>query len=176
MAKYAYSWSGNIDAFEGVSGTQLTGSPPPADQEVKTATVRIRMRVHTDGVDSQITVLVYNGSSYMYAETALIPVAVEDDGSYRAILTFEAKLKASEGSLTEWFSGQTNLIIDSIGTGLITGGIAELLEVTITAETASNAMVQFFDGENWLPCAVKMWNGTSWEDQSAKYYDGDRWL
>lgn len=176
MAKYAYSWSGNIDAFEGVSGTRLTGSPPPAGQEVKSASVRIRIRVHTNGVDSQTTILVYNGSGYLYTASAMSPVSVEDDGYYRAILTFEEKLKTSEGSLTEWFSGQTSLVLDHIGTGLITGGIAELLEVTVTAETASSARVQFFDGENWLPCAVKMWNGNSWEDQSAKYYDGDRWL
>lgn len=176
MSKYIYSWSGNIDAFGSVAGIRLNGTAPPAGREVNSASVRIRMRVHTDGIDSMITVLVSNGSNYLYAESSFGPASVENDGANRAVLTFETKLKASKGSLTEFFSGQTFLLLDSIGTGLIEGGIAELLEVTVTAETASSARVQFFDGENWLPCVVKMWNGTSWEDQSAKYCDGDRWL
>lgn len=175
MAKYVYSWSGSLNAFEYAGGVQLTGSPPPEGQEVRAATMRARLRVHTNGLDSQLQVSVYNGNDSLY-NAAMRPVSVEDEGNYRAVLTFEGPLETFEGSLTDWFSGQTVLTLDYIGVSLITGGIAELLEVTVTAETASGAMVQFFDGTNWLPCAVKIWNGTSWEDQTLKYYDGDRWL
>lgn len=173
-----YLWTGDIDVSDYVGTLEETvliqGAAP--DGSVRSATWRMRMRVHVNAENAARSyITVTNGNGVYLSSETVDAESYEVDSSwpeFRRVATFSGSLTDSESTtLAQFFDGVSTVRLSGVGysTSLIPGGITELLLVEISTDDGSWEVVyKSPDGWQEWEAAHYIGNG-EWQQCSLTY-------